>query len=222
MRWRPPPGHQTNGAIEPTAASRSATTFSRTVAGRWTAGTVAITANTAVSTAVTTAAPLRRASLSTPTTTPPSTSVSSENPTGRPPVRAAKPQVYAVLVAIAPASASQSPTYPARAATRAAAAAVTASSQAVRPSPWARLRSREARPWVVGSSAADAAGARSGAGAVSTVDGSGSRPRSARRGGLRAARLPAYDSVRRRGAPLDTVGEATGAGSPARGWSSGP
>src|SRR3954465_5877052 len=116
-RCRSTTGDQASVAIDPTAASSSATTFSRTVPRRWTAGTVAIIANTAVSTAVTTAAPLRSASLSTPTTTPPSTSVSSENTTGRPPVRAANPQVYAVLVAIAPASASQSPTYPARAAT---------------------------------------------------------------------------------------------------------
>ena len=118
-------------AIEPTAATTRATTFSRTAPAKWTAGTVTITANTAVSTAVTTAAPLRNESLSTATTRPPRASVRIEKTSGRPPVRAANPQVYAVLAAIAPASASHvvltrpGPSAPASAATSAAAAATT-------------------------------------------------------------------------------------------------
>src|SRR4051794_21207951 len=172
-------GAHASVAIAPTAESTSATTTSRTAPAKWTAGTVAITANTAVSTAVPTAAPLRSESSSTSTNTTPNTRVNAEKRSGRPPVRAASPQVYAVLVAIAPTSTTQVPTWPTRPRTSTAVAASTTSSQRAVPS-------RCARP--------GSAGGRTFAGGAC----------SARREGERAARLP----PRERGSALDTFDEA--------------
>ncbi len=85
-------------ASAPIAAITTAITTSRTTWRKRTAGTVAITASTAETTQVRTAAPVRSASSSLSTTTTPSTSARRPTTTGRPPVRAASAQEYAVAI----------------------------------------------------------------------------------------------------------------------------